>query len=193
LSEGAAVAAYDFAGNQIGQWGEMPAGAIIQTNLGGGGIAACPDGGVFYSYINDPRISRLESDGRIKMIGKPAESFEIIARREVHRAHQESLGTRSVAPLVRAGLGASRVMTLLCDEEGLLLRQIAQPQKRGAHIEVWDPTSEELLGVIPVGRAVLLDVREEVLYLGSQTEDQKLTLERIRYHLDSPGLGNAAP
>jgi hypothetical protein len=183
--EGDAVVAYGFDGVEAGRWGTMPADGIIQASLRGGGIAACPDGSVYYSYINSPRILRLPdgADESVRAIGEPSSSFVEVPARKVRYAQDKGKRYSSVAPLVKLGLSASRVLSLLCSEEGLLFRQVAQPAHGGA-IEVWDPLSEELVGTIPVGGEVLLDVRDQILYLGARSESEGFTLTRIHYRAE---------
>lgn len=193
-----AVIAYGFDGVQAGRWGTMPAGGILQASLRGGGIAACPDGSIFYSYIDSPRISGLESpagsrDGSVREIGEPRSSFVTVPERKVRQARLDGQRSASVAPLVKLGLGASRVMSLLCTGEGLLLRQVAEPAGGGALIEVWDPRSGELAGTIPVrGGEVLLDARDHVLYLGGGSQGQGFLLERMRYRVERSSSPEAA-
>jgi hypothetical protein len=185
--DGDAVVAYGFDGAEAGRWGKIPADGILQASLRGGGIAACPDGSVFYSYINSPRILRLEdgADESVQAIGEPRSTFVAVPARKVRQAYGEVKRSSSVAPLIKLGLGASRVMSLLCSQEGLLLRQVAQPARGGVLIEVWDPRSEELVGTIPVGGdEVLLDVRDQILYLGARAGDKDFTLVRVRYDVE---------
>ena len=183
---GSAVVAYDFQGNEVGRWGEMPADGIIQASLKGGGIAACPDGSVYYSYINSPRVFRLPEAGEedVRQIGERPDSFRVLAAGRVYKANEESMDARSVAPLVKLGLSASRVMALACSEEGLLFRQVAQPAGAGAHVEVWDPVSEILLSTVPVSGGVLLDVKDQTLYIGTMPEGRDFTLERIHVRVE---------
>lgn len=185
VAVGNAVAAYDYTGVEVGRWGEMPAAGILQASLDGGGIASCPDGSIFYSYINSPLIFRVEegSQGTVRTLGRQSGSFEVVSERDVGHAFEESRRSRSVVPLVKLGLGASRVMSLMCSQEGLLFRQVAQPSKRGAYIEVWDPASETLIDTILGSGGTLLDVRDQILYLGTTAEDQTFKLERIQYRV----------
>jgi hypothetical protein len=183
---GDAVVAYGFDGVEAGRWGTMPADGILQASLRGGGIAACPDGSVYYSYINSPRILRLPdgADEDVRAIGEPRRSFVELPAWKLREAEEQGRRTSSVAPLVKLGLSASRVMSLLCSEEGLLFRQVAQPANGGAAIEVWDPLAEELVGTIPMGSEVLLDARDQILYLGAQSESEGFTLARIHYQAE---------
>lgn len=183
--EGSAVVAYTRSGAEAGRWGKQPVDAVIQESLSGGGIAACPDGSVFYTYINSPRILRLEPDheGAVRALGKKGSAFQVLSGREVAKAHRDSIRTGSVKPLVTLGLSGSRVMKLLCSEDGLLLRQVAQPDGGGAHVEVWEPRSGELLGRIPVDSGVLLGSLGHILYLGTLPEGQRFTLERFQLEM----------
>jgi hypothetical protein len=191
---GSAVVGYDFHGAEVGQWGEMPADGIIQANLKGGGIAACPAGSVYYSYINSPRIYRLPEGGEkeVRQIGGRPDSFTVLPARQVYKASKESMESRSVAPVVKLGLSASRVMALACSEEGLLFRQVAQPAGAGAHVEVWDPVSETMVGTIPVAEGVLLDVKNQILFLGTMPASQGFRIERIHFRVDPSRSEEAA-
>ncbi len=191
---GSAVVAYTLSGKEAGRWGEMPADAIIQANLKGGGIAACPDGSIFYSYINSPRIYRLDKDEEksVHAVGRASGSFQVVSENQVFKARRESMKTDSVKPLVKLGLGASRVMSLTCSNEGLLYRQVAQPGGAGAHVEVWEPLSGSLLGIVPVGEGVLLDIRDRTLYLGTLKQDKTFALERVQVHVEPARPGEAA-
>lgn len=182
---GSAVVVYDLHGAEVGEWGEMPADGIIQANLKGGGIAACPDGSVYYSYINSPRIYRLPEGGEkdVRQIGKRPEFFAVLPPGRVYKASKESIESRSVAPIVKLGLSTSRVMALACSEEGLLFRQVAQPAGAGAHVEVWDPAAETIVGTIPVADGVLLDVKNQTLYLGTMPESEGFRIERIHFRV----------
>lgn len=193
VEKGSAVVAYTFSGEEVGRWGTMPADAIIQTRLRGGGIAACPDGSVYYSYVNTPQIIQLQHDGNkgVRSIGRSSDSFKVVSASRVRQTYREGLRSHSAAPLVKLGLDVSRVMGLLCSEEGLLLRQVAQPARGGAPVEVWDPLSERLVGTIPVGGAVLLDVRDRILYFGT-VEPRKFMLDRIQYRVERSRSGKEA-
>lgn len=165
----------------------MPAAGIIQQSLTGGGIAGCPDGSIYYSYINSPRILRLEggASGGIRAFGEGGNgSFQVVSDRSIRDAQHESLRTHSVAPLVKLGLGGSRVMGLFCSDGGLLFRQVAEPAGGGSHVEVWNARSEDRVGTVPVGGAVLLAVADQTLYLGQVSEERSFTLERIRYRVE---------
>ncbi len=190
---GNAVAMYNFTGTEVRRWGVIPADGIVQGSLTGGGIAACPDGSIFYSYLNSPRVFHLdeESSRAVRAIGEPSSSFQTISAGQVRRALRESTRSHSVAPLVKLGLGASRVMSLLCSDDGLLFREVAHPKGRGAEIEVWDPLSEERVGTIPAGNGVLLAVRDQILYLVTAQPGEKLALERIRYQVKRSQPGKA--
>lgn len=186
FASGEAVVAFTFQGVETGRWGEVPADGIIQASLGGGGVVACPDGSVFYSYINSPRIYGLP-DGtrkRTRQIGKKPGSFQVVSANKVHEANEQSMRARSVAPLVKLGFSASRVMALTCSEEGLLFRQVASPGGAGAHIEVWDPSTEELVDIISIARGILLDARSQILYLGTLSQSRVFGLDRIRYQVE---------
>jgi hypothetical protein len=180
-----AVTAYTFSGSEIGRWGEMPADGIIQSNLKGGGIAACPDGSVFYSYINSPQIFHLQNGAEksVRPLGEESSSFKKIRASAVFEASEEGMRSGSARPLVKLGLSASRVMSLLCSEEGLLFRQVAQPAGKGAYVEVWDPVSGMVKGTVHSVDGVLLDVRGRTLYLGT-LEHKEFRLERVQFHLD---------
>jgi len=190
--ESSAIAAFTFSGTEAGRWGRMPAAGIVQTSLNGGGVAACPDGSIFYSYINSPQILRLENGPKneVRALGKRSESFTLLAEDKVREAYRAGKLLGSVAPLVKLGLSASRVLSLLCSEEGLLLRQVAQPRGGGTHIEVWNSSSETLVGTIPAQDGILLDVRDQTLYLGTAKDDFKL--ERIRFRVDPQRPAKAA-
>jgi hypothetical protein len=188
--ESSAVVGYSFSGVEVGRWGTMPADGIIQNNLSGGGIAACPDGSIFYSYINSPQILRLDNgpEKSVRALGKPSSSFKVVSESDVNDAYQESKHLKTVTPLVRLGLRASRVMSLVCSQEGLLLRQVAQPKNGGVRVEVWDPSSETLLGSIPVQDGILLDVKDQTAYLGRVQKDRSFLLERIQFQVEPPRL-----
>lgn len=177
----AAVVAYDFSGGEVGRWGKQPLSALIQARMNGGGIAACPDGSVFYSYVNSPEIFRLEADrAEVRMMGR-AGAFQRLSDRSIRRARRESERSRSVAPLVKLGLSATRVMSLLCSREGLLFRQVARPAGGGSYIEIWNAPAAELLGTVPA-TGVLLDVRGQTLYLGA-APDGRFHLQRTELRL----------
>lgn len=176
---GSAVVAYSFSGAEAGRWGRMPVDGIIQANLKGGGITACPGGEVFYSYINSPQILRLEEPARrVRPVGRASRTFQRLTEGQVHRAQRESTRARSVAPLVKLGLQASRVMALRCSQAGLL-RQVARPSGGGALIEVWDPLSETLSGTVPTGEGILLDAHGSTLYLGRLQQGARFLLDRV--------------
>ena len=182
LEQGPAVVAYTHSGKEVGRWGEMPASGILQARLKGGGIAACSDGSVFYSYINSPQIIRIArgETSRTTKLGRKSGSFKTLSARAIRRAQREAKQSRSVAPLVKLGLSTSRVQSLFCSQKGLLLRQVAQPKGGGAHIEVWDSRAESLIGAMPTGDAVLLDVRDDTLYLGALRDGHAFSLDRIQ-------------
>jgi hypothetical protein len=176
---GSAVVSYSFFGAEVGRWGTMPVDGIIQANLKGGGIAACPDGSIFYSYINSPRILRLDTkEHRARVVGRANRTFHALTEGQVHQAQRESTRSRSVAPLVKLGLEASRVMALRCSPAGIL-RQVARPSGGGALIEVWDPHSETLLGTVPAKAGILLDVQGNTLFLGALRGGEPFLLDRV--------------
>lgn len=179
---GRAVVAYDFAGHEVGGWGEMPLESMIQETLNGGGIAACPDGSIFYSYINGPRIFRLVlgKGHEVRPVGSSPSTFEALSESSVRDAAREGVRSRSVVPIVKLGLSANRVTALLCTSEGLLLRQVARPAHAGGYVEVWDPATEGLIGTVRTGSGVLLDARDHTLYLGS-APDEHFRLDRVEY------------
>lgn len=189
-----AVAAYTFDGLEAGKWGTMPADGIIQTTLRGGGIVSCPDGSIFYSYINSPQIFQLQGRAKtsVRALGRPSSSFQEISAREVHEAYRESKSVRSVAPLVKLGLRGSRVMSLRCSKEGLLLRQVARPARGGAYLELWNPVSETLVGTIRVPEGILFDVRDRILYFGSVGQGNEFTLDRIQFQVEQSPPRRAA-
>lgn len=184
LEQGPAVVAYTLAGQAVGTWGQMPAGGVLQANLKGGGIAACPDGSVFYNYINSPRIYRvLEEIGKVKPVGRKSPGFRVLAARQIRRAQSEVRKSRSVAALVKLGLGTSRAQSLFCSDEGLLARQVAHPAGGGADVEIWDPRTERLLGTVPAGEGVLLAVRGRTLYLGVKPAAGGFSMDRIQLEI----------
>jgi hypothetical protein len=76
-------------------------------------------------------------------------------------------------------------MALLCSPDGMLFRQVARPARGGSYVELWNPRTEELVGTIPSGGGVLLDVRDHTLYLGS-APDERFILERMQYSIATP-------
>ena len=180
-SGGAAVVGFDHSGMELGRWGTIPASGLIQLNLSGGGLAACPDGSVFYSYINSPEIWRVDGgDKAVRPLGGSEAEFKVIPERALREASDEGRKARSVAPLVRLGLGASRVAALTCSPEGRLFRQVVRPRGAGSYVEVWEPRSGERLGAIPSGGGVLFDVRGHTLFLGN-LRDGHFVIEPIEY------------
>lgn len=179
---GPAVFKYSFEGSEEGRWGQMPADGLIQSVLQGGGLVACPDGSVFYSYINSPRVARLVEDGRVELIGDPQPSFFALSPRDIRRAVNEGLEERSTQPLVRLGLGASRVMALFCSSENLLFRQVTGPGEDSMRIEVWDPAADDLVAILPHEEGVLLAVEGGMLQMGV-VEEQRFELRKLNYSL----------
>lgn len=184
-AEVSAVVAFDLEGHRVGEWGEMTADALIQATLEGGGITSCPDGTVFYSYINSPRLLRLSTQGakKVDSLGHPDASFQELRSQDVRKAYRASDEQRSVGPLVKLGLSASRVMSLFCSSSGLVFRQVAHPQGAGSIIEVWDPGAGALLGKVDTETGILLSVEEETLILGTRIEDEGVLLERLQCNL----------
>lgn len=183
-----AVIAYDLDGQLLGEWGSMPLDALIQTSLRGGGITSCPDGSVFYSYINSPRILRLAEDDSsdVHPIGVQSPSFRELLPRDIVEAYRQSNREESVGPVVKLGLSGSRVMSLFCSSSGLLLRQIAQPGGDGSHVEVWDPKTETLLGTVPTTSEMLLGIDGEAMILATRAQEKEVLLERFRLKAVKP-------
>ena len=178
---GAAVVGFNHSGIELGRWGAIPASGLIQMSLTGGGLAVCPDGSIFYSYINSPEIWEIEgSETRVRTLGLPETEFQVIPERAIRSAHDEGRKSHSVASIVKLGLGASRVAALACSSEGLLFRQVARPHSAGSYVEVWDPRSGKLLGTVLSGGGVLFDVSGHTLILGNVQDDHFL-LEPIEY------------
>lgn len=193
---GAAVSAYSVEGIEVGRWGTIPAAGIIQQSLNGGGIAACGDGSVYYSYINSPWILRLEpeSKGEARALGKAsAVPFERIPARTIRKAHLESRRSHTIAPLVELGLSGSRILALFCTEEDLLVRQVAHPGGGGSAVEFWDPRSGQRAGSVDAEAGLLLAVRHQTLYLGVVPENGPFTLERIHYRVVADRRGSSPP
>lgn len=184
--EAPAVVAFSVDGREVGRWGTLPATAAVQTVLSGGGIAACPDGSVYYSFINSPVIGKVVKGKAeaVRALGQPSPSFVTISAEDVREAIGDTRLQGEVSPLVELGLGASRVMALHCALDGNLLRQVAHPGREGTVIEVWDPRSEQLKGIIHVSEGVLLDVQNGELLLGNSTPESPFMLERLRYQAD---------
>lgn len=182
-----AVVTYTFEGEEVARWGEMTPDGVLQSRLKGGGIAACPDGSVYYSYINSPRILRLSENRsqRVAALGTVNRDFRVLLPRQIRAAYREALRTRSVTALVELGLSGSRVMSLFCSTEGLLVRQVAPPDRSGSQIEIWDPASEQLIGHISAGGSTLLAVGDRTVFLGSLTEQREFRLERIRFRAET--------
>lgn len=184
LEQGPAVVAYTLAGQAVGMWGQMPASGVLQANLKGGGLAACPDGSVFYNYINSPQIHRvLGENGEVKAVGRKSPGFRVLAARQIRRAQNEVRRSRSVAALVKLGLGASRAQSLFCSEEGLLARQVAHPAGGGSDVEIWDPRTESWLGNVSSGDGVLLAVRGRTLFLGAKPAAGGFSLDRVQFEI----------
>lgn len=185
-----AVFAYTLDGTQAGRHGSMPPSALVQGTLTGGGIVACPDGTIYFSYINSPHIFQLvdHGGGEVLPLGQPRDTFVLIPAEAIRNSVKESRNSGSVEPLVKLGLSGSRVMALRCASDGLLFRQVAEPAPLGTVIEVWDPQSERLLGTLPSGDGVLFDVRQRVLYLGRLENGGPFVLERYRYQAEAWNL-----
>lgn len=180
---GPAVLGFSFEGAEEGRWGQMPADGLVQGILQGGGLAACSDGNVYFSYINSARLSRLAEDGLVELIGEPPPSFTELRPREIREAFHEAEREQSTKPLVRLGLGASRVMALHCSSENLVFRQVTGPDEGSKRIEVWHPASEELVGFVPPVEGVLFASSGGALYLGALAEEQ-FELRKYRYDPD---------
>ncbi len=187
--QGAAVVAFTFDGQPSGQWGEMPADAAVQAKLSGGGLAVCPDGSVYFSYINSPKVVRLGDrvQGTVQPFREGSTSFQLLDEDQIRKANQSSKRAGSVKDLVQLGLQASRVMALFCSADGVLFRQVAQP-RAGSFVEVIDPGPEQLLDTIPVGTRVLLGVEQHTLYLGDRLpQGRGLYLEYLDYEPQTEG------
>lgn len=186
---GPAVVRFSFDGIEEGRWGEMPADGLIQSVLRGGGVTACPDGSVFYSYLNSRRISRLAESGRVEPIGDPGSSFIELRRSDIRRAFHQAEQDGSTKPLVQLGLDGSRVMALLCSSDNHLFRQVTGPEAGSTRIEVWHPASGELIATIPREEGVLLAVEKGILYLGV-VEEKRFQLRKLRYGFDDAVPGS---
>lgn len=179
-----AVVALSVTGSHVGDWGTAPPDALIQESLRGGGIAACPDGSVFFSYVNSPQIFRISSAAThdVNPVGRPPDEFRVLSEGEIRKASREAADLHSVAPLVRLGLSSSRVMGLLCSRDGILIRQVSEPGA-GSHVEFWRASSGKFLGVLDVGKSVLLGDWASTLYLGRDNDDGNFVLERVAYEV----------
>lgn len=182
---GPAIVGFSFEGNEQGRWGQMPADGLLQGILRGGGLTSCSDGSVYYSYINSARISRIMEDDHVQPIGDPPSAFVEIEPRDIRRAFHDGERERSTKPLVGLGLGASRVMALLCSPENLLFRQVTGPGEGSMRIEVWDPASAELVGVLPFEEGVLLAIEEGMLYMGVLDENE-FEIRKYLYSVTGP-------
>ncbi len=180
--KGSAVVAYTFTGEEMGSWGTIPADAIIQSTLTGGGITSCRDESVFFSYVNSPKIFYLDDNSGVPVpIGKTRRNFKVLPEYKILRAQRESDRMSSVKPLVKLGRGASRVMSLFCSEDGLLFRQISQP-RAGSYVEMIDPDSGILVHSVFAGANVLLTVFDNSMYFGVRTKGgDDFSMERIHY------------
>lgn len=183
-----AVVGYRLTGEPAGSWGEMPPDGVIQSALSGGGIAACPDGSVFYSSINSQRIARLGSEGGVSPLGPAPPAFHRLDAGDIRRARRETERTKTVSAIVRLGLSGSRVMALRCSEEGLLLRQVARPSGAGAYVEVWDPTAGTLAGIVEPIEGLLVGSSGRTLLLATESQEGDFRLGRTML----PELGGAA-
>jgi len=187
LPDRPAVAAYSLNGGEAGTWGRVGTGGILQANTNGGGITACPDGLVYYSYINSREIFRVDptEEGSDSRAVTKSATFEESSASQVRRAYREGQESHSVGPVIQLALRASRVLALHCSDDGILFRQVAHPGHGGAVVEAWDPASGTLLGSFDTGQGVLMDVQDQVLYLGQVSEEESFVLERIHYELRS--------
>lgn len=170
-----AVIGYRLTGEPIGRWGSMPPDGLIQGHLRGGGITACGDGSVFYSYVNSPRIERLTGD-QTRAFDADVPGFDRLSAAAIRRADREARDSTSVASIVKLGLTGSRVLGLHCTADGLLLRQVARPSRAGAYVEVWDPIGESLVGIVAPVEGLLVGAVDGTLLFatGSQREGFRL-------------------
>lgn len=189
---GGAVVAYNFKGQEVAHWGEVPSESAIHKALRGGGLALCPGGTVYFSYLNSPRIME-ERGGEAVPVGIRRADFQVLPGRIVRSALRESRRSRSVRPLAEAAFAGSRVMSLYCSSDGYLFRQVAEPSGGGAKVEIWSPERDELVGVVPLHEGVLLSVHGNheatTLFVGVQDPESGFTLERKRVALQIRGEG----
>lgn len=174
-----AVMGYRLTGEPVGSWGSMPIDGLFQGNLRGGGIAACPDGSVFFSYVNSPGIERL-TGRETRVVAGEAPGFHRLSRFDIRQAQREAGRSDSVAAIVRLGLTGSRVMALHCTAEGLLLRQVARPSGGGAYVEVWNPVSESLVGLVESVEGLLIGAVEGTLLFSTGSQQEGFRLARTR-------------
>jgi hypothetical protein len=172
-----AVIGYRLTGEPIGRWGSMPPDGLLQGNLRGGGITACSDGSIFYSYLNSPGIERLVGDATRPLDGE-TQHFHRLPPREIRRADRQARNSTSVAPMVKLGLTGSRVMALHCTSDGLLLRQVARPARAGAYVEVWDPIGESLIGIVAPVEGLLIGAVDHTLLFATGSKQEGFRLAR---------------
>ncbi|NJL27733.1 MAG: hypothetical protein HC897_07475 [Thermoanaerobaculia bacterium] len=177
------MVAYSLSGTETGRWGEMPASGFIQESLTGGGIAACPDGMIYYSYINSPEIFRLDPPaGEISPLRDSSAPFYKISEDAIMSACEESDRLGDVGPLVKLGLQGSRIMALYCSNENILFRQIAQPHSGGSHVEAWDLGSRQLVATLPSNDGVLFATSPGLLhFVISPSATRGVEIEHVSY------------
>lgn len=185
IEGGAAVVELTDHGEEKGRWGEMPADGLVQSVLRGGGLTVCPNGEVFYSYINSPRVLRLKPERGVEPIGHPPPDFVEMRPRDVRSAVYEGERERSTRPLVQLGLKATRVTALMCSPEDHLIRQTTNPDEGGMLIEVSDPVSGEVLGSFAHRDGMLLAVDPGLLLLGAIV-NERFELRRLPYRFATP-------
>ena len=173
-----AVIAYDFFGKEINRWSEIPPDGIIQASLKGGGITSCPDGVIFYNYINSPQPMELQAGESVKAWGSKFDFFREVTESQVQDAFRASK-RGSVGPLIRLGLSSGRVMAIRCSDEGFLVRQVARPGGEGVEIQILDRRIGDWVGKIAVQDGILLDVKGRTLYLGTSPKGRGFTLKRV--------------
>lgn len=172
-----AVTGYKLTGEPIGSWGSMPPDGLIQSNLRGGGITACGDGSIFYSYVNSPAIQRLDGDATRPFRGE-TQHFHRLSPGEIRRADREARSSTSVGAVVKLGLTGSRVMALHCTTDGLLLRQVARPARAGAYVEVWDAAGESLIGIVAPVEGLLIGAVDRTLLFATGSQQEGFRLAR---------------
>ena len=180
----AAVEAYSFQGVKVGEWGTIPPDGLIQAVLKGGGIVACSDGEVYYSYLNSSRIMRIERNPLqgVRELGAKPPAFQVIPGDEVQAAYQKTK-RGPVAPLIKLGLGASRVLALRCLDDKFLLWQVARPNGAGSDVYLFDRVRNQWQGSLFLRTGVLLDLDGNTLILGDLSEDQSFRLDFLKVSL----------
>jgi len=171
-----AILKYNKDGGLEGEWGKIPYIAFTQETLDGGGIVTDLQGNIFYSYLSDYKLYKIDIKDSLLTILDNKPSYFIEAKKN-------KINLKDYTSTIKYVFKTSRIQGLFFVEPNIIIQQVIQGVKNKTQVflEIWRTSGEKIYSGVKSPGIIIGSFRDNIMLikLGKDYRDYKKNLSDI--------------